>query len=153
MVAYRPEAADFIRRASEYFPVKPEHAKLLLQLWVEADTLDGMILPLLQEMNAELLDGLGVSDTHRGASLQPSAYAAFSGDAPAEEVVYECYWTLNWGMSNGLAVILSLNEDGVFHVRARGDASGEEQRIGHPATVAALQNALVAVYVAEQIAI
>ena len=151
MVAYHPEAVDFIRRASDYFPVDMAHVNLLLRLWVEADDMDAMILPLLHELNARLLDEEGIIETNRGASSQPTAFAAIS-DANAEEIVYECFWHLNWGDILALSVVLSVNGDGVFQVRARGEASASEHRIGYPPSENAVKDALVAVYVAEQTA-
>lgn len=151
MVAYHPEAEDFIRRASDYFPVHMAHIHLLLRLWVEADNMDGLILPLLHKLNDGLLDEEGIIDTNRGASLQPTAFASIS-DASTEEIVYECFWHLNWGDSRTLSVVLSVNGDGVFQVLARGEVSAREHRIGYPPSENALKDALVAVYVAEQIA-
>ena len=66
MAEYHPDALDFIRRASAHFPVAAHHVQLLLRLWVEADTLDALILPLLDEMNTELLCGQGELETTRG---------------------------------------------------------------------------------------
>lgn len=151
MVAYHPEAVDFIRRASDYFPVDMAHIHLLLRLWVEADNMDAVILPMLHELNAGLLDEEGIIDTNRGASLRPTAFASFS-DANTEEIVYECFWHLNWGDSQALSVVMSVNGDGVFQVQARGEASVSEHRIGYPPSENALKDALIAVYVAEQTA-
>ena len=60
MVNYYSEASAFIRRASKSFPVTREDTLLLLQLWIEADDLDSLILPILSELNSELLGVNGV---------------------------------------------------------------------------------------------
>ena len=152
MVSYHQEAADFIKRASEAFPVSTEHTQLLLHLWVEADLLDAVILPLLDELNAELMDGQGAIDTKRGVSVQRSDSAALSG-TNAEEVVYECFWSLDWTEKKGISVVLSVVEDGVFYVQSRGNASAYEHRVGYPISIGALQDALVATFVAESTSI
>ena len=148
MVSYYQEATDFIKRASKAFPVSAEHARILMQLWVEADLLDSVILPLLDEMNTDLIDGQGELETKRGVSVQRSDSAALSG-TNAEEVVYECFWSLDWTEKKGISVVLSVVEDGVFYVQSRGNASAYEHRVGYPVSIAALQDALVATFVAE----
>ena len=148
MVSYHQEATDFIRRASEAFPVSTEHTQFLMQLWVEADLLDSVILPLLDELNAELMDGQGEIDTKRGVSVRRSDSASLSG-TNAEEIVYECFWSLDWTEKKGISVVLSVVEDGVFYVQSRGNASAYEHRVGFPVSIGALQDALVATFVAE----
>ena len=148
MVAYYEDALDFIHRASEHFAVSSGHIELVMQLWVDADDLDPLILPLLDALNVDLLDGKAELDTTRGVSAQPSAFGALD-ESEAEEVVYECIWSLNWGSGRGVSIALSVNSSGVFHVQARGKASGREHRIGHPPTERAIQDALTAAYVAE----
>ena len=148
MVSYHQEATDFIRRASSAFPVSTEHAQILMQLWVEADLLDSVILPLLDELNAELMDGQGEIDTKRGVSVQRSDSAELPG-TNAEDVVYECFWSLVWTEKKGISVVLSVIEDGVFYVQSRGNASSYEHRVGFPVSIGALQDALVATFVAE----
>ncbi len=148
MVSYHQEAADFIKRASKAFPVSAEHTQLLLQLWIEADLLDSVILPLLDEINTELIDGQGELDTKRGVSVQRSNAPELSG-TNAEEVVYECFWSLDWTDDRSISVVLSAIEDGVFYVRSRGNASAYEHRVGYPVSIGGLQDALVATFVAE----
>ena len=148
MVSYHQEATDFIRRASSAFPVSAEHAQILMQLWVEADLLDSVILPLLDELNAELMDGQGEIDTKRGVSVQRSDSAELPG-TNAEDVVYECFWSLVWTEKKGISVVLSVIEDGVFYVQSIGNASSYEHRVGFPVSIGALQDALVATFVAE----
>ena len=148
MVAYHPDALDFIHRASEHFAVSSEQVQLVMRLWVEADDLDALVLPLLDTLNVELLDGIAELDTTRGVSAQPSAFGAIEG-SDAEEVIYECIWSLNWESHRGVAVALSVSTGGVFYMQARGSASGREHRIGYPPTESALQEALTAAYVAE----
>lgn len=148
MVAYHEDALNFIRRASEHFAVSSEDVELVMRLWVDADDLDALILPLLDALNVELLDGTAELDTTRGVSAQPSAFGAIE-DSDAEEMVYECIWSLNWEPSRSVSVALSVSSSGVFYVQARGGASNREHRIGHPPTERALQEALTAVYVAE----
>ena len=148
MVSYHQEATDFIRRASRAFPVSAEHAQILMQLWVEADLLDSVILPLLDELNAELMDGQGEIDTKRGVSVQRSDSAELPG-TNAEDVVYECFWSLVWTEKKGISVVLSVIEDGVFYVQSIGNASSYEHRVGFPVSIGALQDALVATFVAE----
>ena len=148
MVAYHQDVLSFIRRASEHFAVSSEHVELVMRLWVDADDLDALVLPLLDTLNNELLGGVAELDTTRGVSVQPSAFGAIE-DSDAEEVVYECIWSLNWESGRGVSVALSVSSSGVFHVRARGSASSREHRIGYPPTERALQEALTAAYVAE----
>lgn len=148
MIDYHSDARDFISRASEHFPARDEHVQLLLRLWVEADNLDAVILPLLDEMNAELMDNRGELDTTRGASARQSPMNVFN-DSESEEVVYECIWSLNLASMLGVSVCFSVREDGIFDASVRGSASGLEQRVGYPIETGALQDALVSVYVAE----
>jgi hypothetical protein len=150
MVAYHQDALSFIRRASEHFAVSSEHVELVMRLWVDADDLDALILPLLDALNAELLDSTAELDTTRGVSVQPSALGALEG-VDAEEVVYECIWSINWDSGRGVSVALSVSSSGVFNVQARGRTSNREHRIGHPPTESALQEALTSAYVAEAI--
>ena len=149
MVAYHQDALSFIRRASEHFAVSSEHVELVMRLWVDADDMDALVLPLLDVLNTELLDSMAELDTTRGVSVQPSAFGAIEDSADAEEVVYECIWSLNWDSERGVSVAMSVSASGVFHVRARGSASNREHRIGYPPTERALQEALTAAYVAE----
>ncbi len=148
MVEYHPDALEFIQRASEHFPAKPAHIQLVLRLWIEADTLDSLILPLLNELNAELVDGQGELDTTRGVSTRHSAFETFD-NADAYEVVYECAWSLHYEPNRSVSVILSVDEYGVFHAQGRGGASTHESRVGYPITINALQDAIVEIYVAE----
>ena len=148
MVAYHQDALNFIRRASEHFAVSSKHVELVMRLWVDADDLDALILPLLDALSVDLLDGAAELDTTRGVSVQPSALGAIEG-SDAEEVVYECIWSVNWESGRGVSVALSVSSSGVFQVRARGSVSNREHRIGYPPTERALQEALTAAYVAE----
>ena len=148
MVDYYPDALNFIHRASEHFAVSSEQVELVMRLWVDADDIDALILPLLDMLNIELLDGAAELDTTRGVSVQPSALGAIDG-SEAEEVVYECIWSLSWESGRGVSVSLSVNSSGVFQAQARGKASSREHRIGHPTTERAIQDALTAAYVAE----
>ncbi len=148
MVAYHRDAFDFIRRAPEHFPVSSEHVELVMRLWVDADDLDSLILPLLDALNVELLDGMAELDTTRGVSAQPPAFGALEG-SDAEEVVYQCIWSLNWESGQGVSVALSVTSSGVFYMQARGSTSNREHRIGFPPTESALQEALTSAYVAE----
>ena len=148
MVEYHPDALDFIRRASEHFPVHAGHVQLLLRLWVEADALDALILPMLNEMNADLMDGNGELDTTRGVSTQPSPLSGLD-DGAADEVVYECIWSISCADGRGVSVVLAVNDSGVFQAQARGSISAQERRIGYPVAKGVLEDALVAVYVAE----
>ena len=149
MVEYHSEALGFIERASEHFATNPEHAQLLLRLWVEADILDGIVLQALDELNVGLLDGRGELDTTRGVTMQPSALGVLGDMSADEEITYECIWSLIWGAGRGVSVTLSANDNGVFQVQARGTSSLREHRVGYPVTIGALQDALVNVYVAE----
>ena len=149
MAEYHSEALGFIDRASEHFATNPEHAQLLMRLWVEADILDGMVLQALEDMNVGLLDRRGELDTTRGVTLQPSALGVLGDVSADEEIIYECIWSLIWGAGLGVSVTLSANDNIVFHVQARGTASLREHRVGYPVTIGALQDALVNVYVAE----
>ena len=148
MVAYHQEALNFIRRASEHFAVSSEHVELVMRLWVDADDLDALVLPLLDALNVELLGGAAELDTTRGVSVRPSALGAIEG-TDAEEVVYECIWSLNWESGRGVSVALSVSSSGVFQVQARGSISSREHRISYPPAERALQEALTAAYVAE----
>ena len=152
MVAYHRDALNFIRRASEHFAVSSEHVELVMRLWVDADDLDALILPLLEALNVELLDSTAELDTTRGVSVRPSALGAIEGSG-AEEVVYECIWSLNWESERGVSVSLSVSSSGVFQMQAHGRASNREHRIGYPPAEIALQDALTAAYVAEATAL
>ena len=149
MVEYHSEALGFIERASEHFATNPEHAQLLLRLWVKADILDGIVLQALDELNVGLLDGRGELDTTRGVTMQPSALGVLGDMSAYEEITYECIWSLIWGAGRGVSVALSANDNGVYQVQARGTSSLCEHRVGYPVTIGALQDALVNVYVAE----
>ena len=148
MVEYHPHALDFIRRASAHFPVHPAHVQLLLRLWVEADALDALILPMLNEMNVDLMNGNGELDTTRGVSTQPSALSAFHEGA-TDEIIYECIWSMSSPDGRGVSVVLAVNDSGAFQAQARGTLSAHEHRVGYPVAASALEDALVAVYVAE----
>ena len=149
MVDYYPEASAFIRRASEHFPVTAEYTQHLLHLWVETDVLDGLILPALNELNSELLMGHGTLDTTRGVSMRQSDIGGY-GESDETEVVFEFTWSLSWADEREVSVILSSNISGMVHIEARGIASSCQRRIGYPATRSALEEALIAVYVAEE---
>lgn len=148
MVEHYPEARSFIQRASEHFPVGAEHTQLLLRLWIEADILDGLILPLLHELNSELMGGQGYLDTTRGVSMQRSNIGAFD-ETDSDEVVYECLWSLSWAEARGISVILSSTDSGILQAQARGSASASVYRVGYPVTRSALEEALTTVYVSE----
>lgn len=148
MVNYYSEASGFIRRASESFPVTSEHTLLLLQLWIEAEDLDGVILPLLSDLNIELLGGRGELDTTRGVSTRQSATGGFD-DLGTDEVVFEFTWRLNWAEGIGVSVIFTCNTQGIRDALARGDVSSCERRVGYPVTRRSLEEALTIVYVAE----
>ncbi len=150
MVAYHAEALDFINRASEHYPVSAADVEALMRLWVEADNLDDMILPLLDELNTELIGGGGELDTTRGVSMRPSALSGLT-DSDAAIVVYECAWSLTWANTRGVSVNLAIDADGVFYANVTGAASRREERTGYPLTTAGLQDALIAVYVAEAV--
>ena len=148
MVEYHHEAAAFIHRASEQFPVSAAHSRLLLRLWVEADTLDSVIFPLLGELNEEILEGRGNVEATRGVTVRPSGYSPIE-ESRGEEVVYECGWTLHFDARKGVAIVLSVSETGVFQAVAVGNFSGQQHRIGYPVTTGALQDGLVSAYVSE----
>lgn len=148
MVDYHGDALNFIRRASEHFAVSSEHVELVMRLWVDADDLDALVLPLLDALNVELLDSMAELETTRGVSVQSSSFGSLE-ESDAEEAVYECIWSLNWDSGRGVSVALSVSSNGVFQVHARGSASNREHRIGYPPTERALQEALTAAYVAE----
>ena len=149
MVEYHSEALGFIHRASEHFATKPEHAQLLMRLWVEADNLDGKMLQALNDLNVGLLNGRGELDTTRGVTMKPSALGVLGDTGTDEEITYECIWSLLWGAGRGVSVTLSANDKGVFHVQVRGTSSLRQHRVGYPVTIGALQDALVDVYVTE----
>ena len=144
MVNYYSEASGFIRRASMSFPVTPEHTLLLLQLWVEADDLDGLTMPILSELNSELLEGKGKLDTTRGVSTRQYATDGFD-DLGIDEVVFEFAWRLSWADENGVSVIFTCDTQGIRDVLARGDVSSCERRVGHPVTRMSLEEALTVV--------
>ena len=89
ILAYAPEASDFIERASKNFSAKKSDAILISLLWVEANAMDELFYSLLGDINEELLNGVGTIDTTRGASLKQSK----SGNVVPS---YECSWTLEW---------------------------------------------------------
>lgn len=148
MVNYYSEASRFIRRASRSFPVTPEHTLLLLQLWIEADDLDGVALPVLSELNSELLRGKGKLDTTRGVSTRQSATSVFD-ELGIDEVVFEFAWSLSWAEGGGVSVMFTCNTQGIRDVHARGGVSSCERRVGYPVTKRSLEEALTIVYVAE----
>lgn len=149
MLGYYPEASAFIRRASQHFPVTSEHTQLLLHLWIEIDTLDALILPALDELNAELLGHRGVLDTTRGVSMRESVQGEFDGGETGE-VVFEFTWSVSWSEGRCASVILSSDENGVKVVLAQGSISSLQHRVGYPVTRSALEEALTAVFVAEE---
>ncbi len=148
MVAYHAEALDFINRAAEHYPVSAADAGVLTRLWMEADGVDDLILPLLDELNSELVGGSGELDTTRGVSLLSSALSDIT-DTAALVVVYECSWSLKWADGCGASVNLAIDADGMFYAKVRGEASRHEEITGFPLTAGRLQDALVAVYFAE----
>lgn len=148
MIEYHPDARRFMSRASEHFPVNPENIRLLLRLWVESDDLDTVLMPLLSQMNSDLMDNQAELETERSVSTRPHPFGAFDESA-AEEVVYECIWSLSLHSGLGVSIRFSVNEEGMFEARAVGRISGFEQRIGYPIANEPLQDALVSVYVAE----
>ena len=148
MVDYYPEASGFIQRASRTFPVTPEHTLLLLQLWIEADDLDGVTLPILSELNGELLGGKGELDTTRGVSTRQSAEGEFD-ELGTDEVVFEFAWSLSWAEGGGVSVIFTCDTQGIRDVLARGGVSSCVRRVGYPVTRRSLEDALTVVYVAE----
>ena len=148
MVDYYREASGFIRRASGSFAVTPEHTLLLLQLWIEADDLDGVILPVLSELNRDLLGGKGKLDTTRGVSTRQSASGGFDVSG-TEETVFEFAWCLNWTGGSGVSVIFACDTQGIRDVLARGVVSSYERRVGYPVNRRSLEEALTVIYVAE----
>ena len=148
MINYYSEVSGFIRRASKSFPVTPEHTLLLLQLWTEADDLDGVTLPILSELNSELLGGKGKIDTTRGVSTRQSAAGGFD-ELGTDEVVFEFAWHLSWAEGSGVSVIFTCDTQGIRDVLARGDISSCKHRVGYPVTRKSLEEALTIVYVAE----
>lgn len=148
MVEYHSDARRFMSRASEHFPVNPENVLLLLRLWVEADDLDAVLLPLLSQMNSDLMDNQAELETERSVSTRPSPFGAFD-ESSVDEIVYECIWSLSLDSGLGVSVRFSVNEEGMFEARAVGRMSGFGQRIGYPIAEEPLQDALVSVYVAE----
>ena len=85
------------------------------------------------------------------AESQPShpRISAASTTAAAEEVIYECIWSMSCADGRGVSVVLAVNDSGVFQAQARGSISAQERRIGYPVAKGVLEDALVAVYVAE----
>ena len=148
MVNYYSEASAFIRRASKSFPITPEDTLLLLQLWMEADDLDSLILPILSELNSELLRVNGKLDTTRGVSTRQSATGGFD-ELGIDEVVFEFAWSLSWAEGGGVSVIFTCDTQGIRDVLARGGVSSCERRVGYPVTRRSLEEALTIVYVAE----
>lgn len=148
MIEYHPDARRFMSRAADHFPVKPENIQLLLRLWVESDDLDAVLMPLLSQMNIDLMDNQAELETERSVSSRPSPFGALDESA-AEEVIYECIWSLSLHSGLGVSIRFLVSEEGIFEVRAVGRVSGFQQRIGYPIAHEPLQDALVSVYVAE----
>ena len=144
MAAYHAEAMDFIRRAQPQHPVQDDDVYPLMRLWVQADNLDELILPLLQTLNAELLGGGGELDTTRSVN-------GYSEDGE-RRISYECGWALEWTDERGVSVTVGFDADGVFYAYAAGVRSSFMQRIGYPITESALQDALCEAYVRESTA-
>ena len=71
----------------------------------------------------------------------------------AEEIVFEFSWSISWADILRVAVTLSSNDSGVIQVQAHGDYSGLEHQVGYPVSQGALEEALTAVYVAEETSI
>lgn len=101
ILAYAPEASDFIERASKNFSAKKSDAILISLLWVEANAMDELFYSLLGDINEELLNGVGTIDTTRGASLKQSK----SGNVVPS---YECSWTLEWESEKSVSIVLSI---------------------------------------------
>ena len=141
MAAYHAEAMDFIRRAQPQHPVEDDDVYPLMRLWVQADQLDELILPLLQTLNADLLGGVGELDTTRSVN-------GYSEDGE-RRISYECGWALEWADERGVNVTVGFDADGVFYAYAAGVRSSFTQRIGYPITESALQDALCEAYVRE----
>ncbi len=141
MTAYYADAMDFIRRAAQTHPAIPDDVYALMRLWADADQLDELTLPLLQQLNAELLNGAGALDTTRGVS----GYCA-DGE---RRIFYECGWALEWNDSRAVSVSIGVDEEGVFHAYAGGAKSQANRRLGYPPTESALQDVLADVYVRE----
>ena len=141
MAGYYVEARDFIRRAQPQHPVQDDDVYPLMRLWVQADQLDELILPLLQTLNAELLGGGGELDTTRSVN-------GYSEDGE-RRISYECGWALEWADARGVNVTVGFDEDGVFYAYAGGVRSSFTQHIGYPITESALQDALCEAYVRE----
>ena len=148
MAEYVGEARRFMERASQHFPVNPEDVRVLVRLWVESDELDALVLPLLGQMNADLMDDCGELETSRSVTTRTSPFGAFDESA-AQEVVYECIWSLAVESGPSVNIHFSVNGEGMFEAQAVGSSSGVSQRIGYPITEERLKDALVAVYVAE----
>ena len=141
MAGYYDEAMDFIRRAQHSHPAIADDVYALVRLWADADQLDELTLPLLERINAELLDGEGALDTTRGVS----GYCA-DGE---RRIFYECGWALEWDDSCTISVSIGVDDEGVFHAYAGGAQSQVKRRLGYPPTESALQDALADVYVRE----
>ena len=141
MTAYHAEAMDFIRRAAQSHPAIPDDVYALMRLWADADQLDELTLPLLGQINAELLNNAGALDTTRGVS----GYCA-DGE---RRIFYECGWALEWNASFAVSVSIGVDEEGIFHAYAGGAQSQFTRRLGYPPTESALQDALADVYARE----
>ena len=141
MTAYHAEAMDFIRRAAQSHPAIPDDVYSLMRLWTDADKLDELTLPLLEQLNAELLNGAGALDTTRGVS----GYCA-DGE---RRIFYECGWALEWNGAFAVSVSIGVDEEGIFHAYTSGSLSQASRRLGYPPTESALQDALADVYVRE----
>ena len=117
MISYHSEARSFMKRASELFPVNQEDVQALLRLWVESDNLDPLILPLLDQLNADLLDGQAEIETSRSVSTRPSPLGAFDESA-GEDVIYECIWSLSLTSGASVSIHLAVSGDG-YSMRAQ----------------------------------
>ena len=148
MIGYHSEASKFVKRASELFPVSQGDIQVLLRLWVESDYLDPLILPLLDQLNTDLMNGQAEIETSRSVSTRPSPFGAFDESA-VDEVVYECIWSLTLPSGPSVSIHLAVSEDGIFDARAVGNFSGVGRRVGYPIECEPLKDALISVFVAE----
>ena len=139
LLEHRRAAAEFLERAAQQLPVSPGDAGVVAALWHEAERLDTMVCTLLGEMNVVLLGDNGELDTTRGAS-----------PVDADDVVYECSWTLDWGDSLGVLVKLSTeSQRSAFNLVVRATRATEESRVPYPLTEDSLKHALANAYAAE----
>lgn len=146
MAEFHSEALEFIERAGQHLPVSHADAPAVSRLWLEAEELDDFICGLLEEMNAELLDGSASVDTTRGASPRIGAmdqhYAA-----------YDCAWSLLWDEGRSVSMILSIDSQTMTcEARVTGTKSGRARGMGFPVSERELKDALTDAYVAEAFA-